>query len=75
MSWIKGFAGVISLIGVTTSIVLIPTLFSITTEPTTRLLIVFFAIMAWTILLILMIGLNQRRINKLRNKVIKILEK
>ena len=74
MSLIKGFALGISFAGVTALICSIPNLFSIT-ESTFAVLMTFFAIIMCSIIIIVLIKLNRKRIEIIRDKLIKLLEK
>ncbi len=74
ISLIKGFALGISFAGITALICAIPKLFSIT-ESSFTILMTFFAIMLCSIIIIVLIKLNQKRIEILRDKLIKLLEK
>ena len=71
---LKGATLAISLICIVGAIVALPSLFSITSSSVT-VLITFFAIMVASIIIILLIKFNQKRIDKLRDKVISLLQK
>ncbi len=71
---LKGLTLGISLILVTVAIIALPSFFSITSSSFT-VLITFFAIIVVSIILILLIKFNQKRIDKLRDKVISLLQK
>ncbi len=64
----------ISLICITGTIIALPKFFSISSSSFT-VLITFFAIMIVSVILILLIKFNQKRIDKLRDKVISLLQK
>ena len=64
----------ISLICITGAIIALPSFFSITSSSFT-VLITFFAIMIVSVILILLIKFNQKRLDKLRNKIISLLQK
>ncbi len=63
-----------SFVGITATIVAIPSLFSINDHSPT-VLITFFAIMFVSILILILIKLNKKRIDKLRDKLISLLQK
>ncbi len=64
----------ISLICTVIALLALPTLFSVYSSSFT-VLVTFFAIMVASILIILLIKLNQKRIDKLRDKIISLLQK
>lgn len=71
---VRGFAMGISFVGVTSLICAIPKLFSIG-EGTFTVLMTFFAVIVFSILLIILIKLNRKRIEILRDKIIKLLQR
>lgn len=71
---VKSFAIGFSAVGSTVAIIVFPLLFSIT-EKTNIIFIIFFSIIAFSILLILLTKLNKRRLNRLRLKIIDLLQK
>ena len=71
---VKGFAVSISLAGITTSVFTVPRLFNITMV-SKNVLIIFFSIVAFSIILLTLLKLNKRRIDRLRDKVINLLQK
>ena len=74
VSLVKGFAMGISFVGITALVSAIPWLFSIS-APSFKVLMTFFAIMAVSIIIIVLIKLNRRRIELLRDKIIKLLQR
>lgn len=70
---VKSFALGFSVLGSTATIIALPHLFSITAK-TPIVFIVFFSIMAFSGLLILLIKLNKRQFEKLRIKIINLLQ-
>lgn len=64
----------ISFVGITGAIIAIPKLFSINDHSLT-VLITFFAIILVSILILILIRLNKKRIDKLRDKIISLLQK
>ena len=74
ISLVKGFSMGISFVGITALISAIPWLFSIS-APSFKVLMTFFAIMAVSIIIIILIKLNRRRIENLRDKIIKLLQR
>ena len=75
ISFIKVFALVISFAAITLSMVFMPSLFSITSSITTTLAIAFGSIMAFSIFMIVFIYLNKKLIDKIRVKLINLLQK
>ena len=71
---VKGFAVSISLAGITASVFTVPRLFNITMV-SKNVLIIFFSIIAFSIILLTLLKLNKRRIDRLRDKVINLLQK
>lgn len=71
---VKGFAMGISFVGITTLVSVLPWLFSIS-APTFKVIMTFFAIMAVSIIIIILIKLNRKRIENLRDKIIKLLQR
>ncbi len=71
---LKGLTVGLSLICTTTAIVALPKLFNIYSSDIT-VLVTFFAIILVTIILMVLIKLNQKRLDKLREKIIKLLQK
>lgn len=74
LTLVRGFAMGISFVGVTALVCAIPKLFSIT-ESTFTVLMTFFAIMLVSIIIIILIKLNKKRIEILRDKIIKLLQR
>ena len=74
MTLLKGFTLGISFVTVTGAIIALPKLFSITSSSFT-VLITFFTIILFTIIILILIKLNQKHIDKLRDKLIKLLQK
>ena len=74
MSLLKGLTLGIAFAGSTAAIIALPALFSIT-ESTFAVLITFFSIILLSIIIIVLIKLNKKRLDKLRNKIIKLLQK
>ena len=74
LTLLKGFTLAISFVCITVAIIALPKLFSITSSSFV-VLITFFTIILVSILLIIIIKLNKKRIDKLRDKVISILQK
>ena len=70
----KWTALIVSAAGITIAIICMPGLFSITSSSLTTL-VSFFAIILITIILIALIKLNRRRIDKLRDKIVQLLQK
>ena len=64
----------VSLVGVTGLILAIPSLFSIT-ESTFTVLMTFFAIIFVSIIIIILVKVNKKRIEILRDKIIKLLQR
>lgn len=71
---LKWITMIISALGTTVAIILLPGLFSITSSSFTTL-VCFFAIISVSILLIAIVELNQKRLDKLRDKVVQLLQK
>ncbi len=71
---LKGITLGISFIGITATIIGIPKLFSINDHSLT-VLITFFAIISVSILVLILIKLNKKHIDKLRDKIISLLQK
>lgn len=71
---LKGITLGISFLTITGAIIGLPKLFSITSSSFT-VLITFFAIIVASIIILVLIKLNKRRIDKLRDKVISLLQK
>lgn len=65
---------VVSLVCTVLALVALPNLFSVYSSSFT-VLVTFFAIMACSIVIILLIKLNQKRLDKLREKIINLLQK
>ncbi len=65
---------VVSLVCTVLALVTLPNLFSVYSSSFT-VLVTFFAIMAYSIVIILLIKLNQKRLDKLREKIINLLQK
>lgn len=74
MTLIRGLTLAISFICITGAIIALPNLFSITSSSFT-VLVTFFAIILASIIVIALIKLNKKRIDKLRDKVISLLQK
>ena len=74
MTLIRGLTLAISFICITGAIIALPNLFSITSSSFT-VLVTFFAIILASIIVIVLIKLNKKRIDKLRDKVISLLQK
>ena len=73
-SLIKIFAMAISVVGITLAIVILPSMFNITSSSFV-VVVTFFAILLVSIIVLVLIKLNQKRIDKLRDKLIKLLQK
>ena len=71
---LKGFTAFISALCITVAIIALPKLFNITSGSFT-VLITFFAIILVSIIAIVLIKLNRKRIDKLRDKLISLLQK
>ena len=71
---LKGFTATISLIGITIAMVALPKLFNITSS-SFSVLVTFFAIITVSIIILVLIKLNRKRIDKLRDKLISLLQK
>lgn len=71
---LRGFTMAISFATITGTIIALPTLFSITSKSFT-VIVTFFAIILATIILLIIIKLNKKRIDKLRDKIISLLQK
>lgn len=71
---LKGFTMFVSLLGLVVAIIALPKLFNITSGSFT-VLTTFFTIIVISIILILLIKLNRKRIDKLRDKLISLLQK
>lgn len=71
---LKGFTAFVSLLCITIAIVALPKLFNITSGSFT-VLITFFTIILVSIIAIVLIKLNRKRIDKLRDKLISLLQK
>ena len=71
---LKWITMIISALGTTVAIILLPGLFSITSSSFTTL-VCFFAIISVSILLIAIVELNQKRLDKFRDKVVQLLQK
>ena len=71
---LKLFTFIFSAIGTTVGIILMPGLFGIASSSFTTL-VCFFAIISVSVLLITIIELNQKRLDKLRDKVVQLLQK
>ena len=74
-SLLRVFAMIISFVGTTLSLIFLPSIFFVTNEMTSMIYIVFFSIIAFSILLIIAIYLNKKLIDKLRLKLINLLQK
>ncbi len=74
ISLVRGFAMGISFVGITSLICAIPKLFSIG-EGTFTVIMTFFTIIIVSIIIIILIKLNRRRIELLRDKIIKLLQR
>ena len=75
MTLLKGITIAISFVGITGAIIGLPALFSINITDMFTVLITFFAIIVAEIILLVLIRLNRRRIDKLRDKIISLLQK
>ncbi len=71
---LKGLTAGLSFICTTCAIIAMPKLFNISSSNIT-VLVTFFAIILVTIILMVLIKLNQKRLDKLREKIIKLLQK
>jgi len=68
---IKGISAFISLLGITIAIISLPKLFNITSSSFT-VLVTFFAIIVVSIIVLVLLKLNHKRIDKLRDKLISL---
>lgn len=71
---LKGFTAGFSLVALVVAIVALPKLFNITSGSFT-VLITFFTIIVVSIIILVLLKLNQKRIDRLRDKVISLLQK
>ncbi len=71
---LKGIASIFSLVAVTCAIIALPKLFNITSS-SVIVLVPFFAIISVSIILLFLLKINQKRIDKLREKIISLLQK
>lgn len=74
LTLLRGITAALSFVCITAAIIGLPGLFSITSSSFT-VLITFFAIIVVSIILIVIIKLNGKRIDKLRDKIIHLLQK
>ncbi len=74
-SLLKGFTAIFALVANIVAIIALPQLFYIKVENMLSTLLTFFAIMLASIIILVAIKLNQKRIDKLRAKVISLLQK